>query len=293
MARRALTAVFAVSVALMLSAGVAHADPEFHITESSARPGDTLHFTISDADSGSSYAIDVAGRPVAQGSVPRSERVSGTFAMPDLGETDSKATVTAKIVERRSTRIRTDSVQYIAPPVVVPTPAPAPAPEPEPEPAPAPAPAVVSPPPSAPQAAPAADPPHALAQPVHKDRASRKRRAHRPRAERGPQRTAAVEHKRRSRRSKAKRKRAKHRKARTAPLFDGVPESGNRSDDGGGASAKSIGPRGVPAAAVGEVAGGGGFTAATLVPIGLGLGAVLLGATALFRRRQLRSGRER
>ena len=267
---------------LLASVAAAHADPGLRLTESTATPGDTVHFTISDAEDVKSYSIEIAGRPVTQGGNRGREKISGTFTMPDLGGPTRAVAVDATLTEPDETFKVSRSLQYVG--AVQPaTAAPVAA-------APEPAQAVVQPAPaptstSVPDAPPAYEPPHSErpSKPAVSGRRAPKRRVHVRQA--GTPTT--VEHTRR----RAARKRPRKRRApRTAPLFDGIPESsGGRAGAGGPPSLNSIVPP--TAFLTAAPAGGsedGGLTAAVLVPAVLGFVALLLAATALLRNRRLR-----
>jgi hypothetical protein len=61
-------------------------EPAIHIADTSAGPGDTVRFTLSDTQPGATYTVWVEGRVVATGEdTTAAQGYRGTFTMPDLG----------------------------------------------------------------------------------------------------------------------------------------------------------------------------------------------------------------
>lgn len=269
---------------LLGSAAAAHADPGFRLTESAASAGDTVHFAISDAEDVKRYTIEIAGRPVAEGGKARHETITGTFTMPDLGGSARNVVVDARMKEHGETDTASRTLRYIVAAAVEPPP-PAAAPvipaATEPAPAPPPAAPVAPAPPEAPAAY---DPPHTLT-----TAAPSVTRAAPPRRASTGGRTSARHAVIRTRDRKAKRTRSRRTRARTAPLFDGVPEAARaEGGPGGPSSLNSITGSTVAASSSSGIQGGGdAFKAAVIVPALMGFAALLLAGTALARNRRL------
>jgi len=265
-----------------------------HLGESEARAGQVVHFSISDVDEEEAYVIQIGDRTLAAGNGTESEQVSGEFTMPDLGGGERKVKVEAEIRDGDDRKTVKRKLRYLGGPApaltVADTPPAAP---------PAPAPAAL--PPAAPAPAPA-QPLTAAGVPAPE------RPAIRPRSRRGPPRQARKKPRSKRRRSRsqahrpkgrgrdsavkrAKPNRAKRDRARTAPLFDGIPEpgsggSGGSPDAGSGLNDRNtIAPAAAALTGAGADIGGGGLSAAVLVPALLGLAALALTGTALLRRR--------
>jgi VTC domain-containing protein len=100
---------------LLGAAAVAHADPTFVLTQSGAAPGDSVHFSISGTEGRATYSLEVDGEELGEGSVPEDSGVSGTFTMPDLGNTSRAVTVEAQITQSDETMTRERSLQYHPP----------------------------------------------------------------------------------------------------------------------------------------------------------------------------------
>jgi hypothetical protein len=264
--------------------GVAHADPRFALTESQARAGEPVHFSISGAEGRVDYGLEVGDIEVLEGT-STAKVVTGQFTMPDLGAAGRTVTVEARIREPDDTTTVRRSLEYLAP--APPPPAPVATP-------PAPAPTAVA------QAQPPPEPIHSV---VGGKAPPRPKRAGKPHAQRPPQnaekrragtRRPSTTTRRQATRGRAgKRKKARHRRAapRTAPLFDGVPESpaGPGTDDRGGGflALNAIFPpttASIPSPGSGP---DGGLSAAVLVPALLGLAALMLAGATLARRRRL------
>ena len=98
---RAVASVLAaVAVLPLLLAGTAYAcnDPELDLVDREAKAGDTVHFSIINTKPGAEYTIEIVGHgQIASGTdTTDAEGVSGSFTMPDLG--DSAKTVSVKMV---------------------------------------------------------------------------------------------------------------------------------------------------------------------------------------------------
>jgi hypothetical protein len=277
---RARAAVLLTTLTFLLSSATAHAKPTFGLTETSARAGDLVHFTIAGVDGSMSYALEVDGTQVLDGTSDGG--VSGTFTVPDLGDESWTVTVDAKIRGAGKRKNLQSELQYLGSALPVTDP-----------PAQAPAPAV----PVVPQAAPSPQQiysPDAVdgtsPAPAVKPRSRHRRRHTRKRhAIEVPRRVVARsgERRRRAHRRPARRKhdaaarkaRSKRAARRTAPLFDGIPVPGG-----------GLAPR--PALLVATTGGRPAHTA-IVVPTMLGLAAIALAGTALLRRRRLASRRGR
>lgn len=283
---RALAAPVFTTLCILLSAAPAcAADPTFLLAQSEARAGDTVQFSITGTKKRVTYDIEVGGKEVLEGSGSADGMILGQFTMPDLGASNRTVTVQAEIDEPRGTTVTRRKLQYLlpaapeplvsAPPATAPGPAPVVAQQAVPL---LPKPAHAIPPAAAP-VSPA---------PVGKrsSRAPRQARGE-PRVtsrNRGPKRHVVVKQRRAKHRAKH---RTKRRAARTAPLFDGIRESGSgpesaAQDDGPGfLSMNAI----APPTSVLSAARGDGLNAAVMVPALLGLVALAIAGTALLRKR--------
>jgi hypothetical protein len=275
------------TLTFLLSVSTAHAKPAFGLTESSARAGDLVHFTISGVDGGVTYALEVDDTEVVEGTGDGG--VSGTFTVPDLGDAVRTVTVDAKIRGSGRRKSLQSELEYLgsALPLTGPLPAPPPAVP------------VVSQevPPSEPSYSPDAiertsPAPAVTRRSSHRRRESRKRHAIEPArhvARSGERRRRA--HRRRDRRhhgAAARKTRSKRAAEPATPLSDGVPVPGGPAQRPG---AEPLAPS--PAlVAMGARAGDAGGTA-VMVPALLGLGALALAGTAVLRRRRLVSRRGR
>lgn len=293
--RTAVAALFGTLV-LLVGAAPAHAGPSLHLGESEARAGQVVHFSISDVDEEEAYVIQIGDRPVAAGNGTQSEQVSGQFTMPDLGGGERKVTLEAEIRDQDDRKTVKRKLRYLGgpapaltvadtPPVTPPAPAPATLPPAAPTPAPAPAqPLTVA-------GVPASEPPairsrsrRGSSRPArNKSRSERRRSRSQPHRPKSRGRDSTVK--------RAKRNKAKRDHARTAPLFDGVPEPGSGGSRGGSDARSGLNDHNTiaPPAAALTVAGGdasGGLTAATVVPALLGLAAFALAGMALLRKRR-------
>jgi hypothetical protein len=277
-----------------MSAAVAQADPTFVLAESQARAGDTVHFTITGADDRVTYELEVADRDVLKGAADADGGVvAGQFTMPDLGDTAKSVQVEAELREDDDKTTVKRKLQYLGhaqPVTVVPAApaqvtAPAASPQPVQEPAREHTPGAAKAP---------AEPGAGARRAKRKRRQARERRAARRRDTTSEQ--SGSRSKQQSRRdahdSQAKTKRRKGAAPRTAPLFDGVPESqtGGYAAPDDGESAKA--PQRKPPAAVvtsplaGEQANEP--AAAILVPGLLGLAGFILAGTVFLRKRRTR-----
>jgi hypothetical protein len=286
-----------------MSVSVAHAHPKFTLAESQATAGDTVHFTITGAKGRVSYELEIGDREVAEDSASSGKALSGQFTMPDLGGSDREVTVEAQIEESHKTTTARRKIRYLAAVPAIATPVPAIAvpvmPAPAPPAAPAPA-----PPSAAPQAAPGPEPTHVgqTSEQARSRGAATKRVARGPRPHVRGRRTAArrrsagVRDGARRRSAPARKARGRRAAARTAPLFDGVPESpgagGAERAPRGGNRLPGLNAIAPPSAALTAAPGaaGGGPAAAVLVPALLGLVALLVAGTALARKRRLAAG---
>jgi hypothetical protein len=277
----------------LLSAGVAQADPSLVLAESGARAGDPVHFSISGAEGRVEYEVEVGGRDVAAGS--GAGAVSGQFTMPNLGNSAKAVTVEADLEDEDDDTTVYRKLQYLGPAVAVtgvqPSAAPAPAP---PE-----APASPPQPVQVPQAtlAPAAAP--AAARQRSKRRAKHRRK--RAKSERRRHAPGSGGSKSRNRRSRGRDTAVKHTRAkrlvpRTAPLFDGVPESGSprrpKSDGDRATGPKETVPRTAKLTGA-RVDPAGHSAAAVLIPALLAFASLVLAGTALLRKRRLASEEDR
>jgi hypothetical protein len=290
---------------VLTGGGTAHAHPGFAVVEQQARAGDTVHFSITGARNRVNYEIEVADREVVQGSATGT-LITGEFTMPALGESARTFKVEAEMYESgKKTKVK-PKIEYLG--LALPRPEPARVEEPA---APValpnalPAPNVPAPA-SAHESAPApAAAPATTAAPVSPARAVRRgtRRARRTdtrrhtrarphRAEAGGLKPHRGRHARKTRKTRSRR--GPH--ARTAPLFDGVPEPGSGSFDPGSVKGFSalnaiLPPTVTVAGATADNAAGADPPVALLVPGLLGLAALTLAGTALHRRRTLRRRR--
>jgi hypothetical protein len=287
---RARAAVLFTTVIFLLSAAVAHAQPSLELTESAARAGDLVHFSISGADGSITYALEVDDKQVLEGT---GGAVSDTFTVPDLGDVVRTVTVEAEIRGSDKRKKLKRKLLYLgsALPALGP---PAPAPT-------AAVPAVV---PAAPPSTQPIYSPNAIEGPSpapavtprsrRRPRQSRKRRAvgpprHVARSEER-RRHAHRGHGRRNRDAETRNTRSKRPAPWAAPLFETVPEPGARARPGGGIfSLNAIAPRTAVLAATTARSGDGGGRAAVVVPALLGLAGLALAGTAVLRRRRLAS----
>ena len=274
----------------MLSAAPAcAADPTFLLAQSEARAGDTVQFSITGAKKRVTYEIEVGGKEVLEGSGAAHGVILGQFTMPDLGASSRTVTVEAEIDEQRGTTVARRKLQYLlptAPEPLVSGPPPATASGAAPV-----VPVVLHqaatvPPAPANTISPAAAPVAPAPVGKHASRAPRQARGE-PRVtsrNRGPKRHVVVKKRRAKHRVKHSTKR---RAARTAPLFDGIPETGSgpesaaQPDAPGFLSMNAI----APPTSVLSAASGDGLNAAVMVPGLLGLVALAIAGTALLRKR--------
>ncbi len=295
-----------------MSAAVAQADPSFVLAESQARAGDAVHFSITGGEDQVTYELQVADRDVLNGGADGDNgAISGQFTMPDLGGTAKSVTVEAEIRDDGDDKTTVKrKLQYLGPAAKVdPTPVP-PAPVAAPA---APQQAVSGPAPAqgpAAAAAPSAPAPAAERRAKRKRRQARRRRAAARRRDISSrsQRENQSEGKSKSKNeqpsssakrdakakatAKAKAKRHKRPAARTAPLFDGVPEpesGGSSADDlSESEQARAKLPAGVLTTAVANRGGDDQHATAILLPGLLGLAAFVLAGATLVRKRRTR-----
>jgi hypothetical protein len=283
----------------LLSATAADAHPSFEITAPSARAGDLVNFSISGVEGRVTYALQVGDKHILDGTGggdAAGDVISGTFTFPDLGAAVRSITVEAEIQGADKRKKGKRKLEYLGP-APRPTGPPAPAPPP-PLPAVAPQPTQSQQPIHSPNRTDQASPPPAVTPPSSRGpRQSGERRAiESPRhaARSGERRGRA--HRGRvhaDRDVRTGNTRSKRPPPRTAPLFDGVPEpgAGAYADDGDGISGPNgTARRAAVVAPTGARLGDGGVNAAVVVPALLGLAALALAGTAVFRRRVLRRG---
>ncbi len=248
-----------------------------------------VHFSISDIDEDETYVLEIGDRRLAQGSGNEAEEVSGQFTMPDLGGGERTVTVEAEIGERGDTTTVKRTLRYLG--AVTPARAVA---------APSPAPSARSRrrrhrlwtrpnPPRDDNSRPACITASLGPDTLEKGAAAGPKEKAHDRAAAGRRRlnTSAVKRAKKEEKAKPKRERA-----RTAPLFDGVPESSGGSATPG-RSTRSSGPNAtaLPPATLARAATDGAYSgpaAAVLAPALLGLAALALVCTALLRGRRRR-----
>jgi hypothetical protein len=111
--RRLAAAAAVLFTSALLGATIAQADATFVLSETAAKAGDTVHFSIGDSENIDGYAIEVADREVAESSELDGDTAS-VFTMPDLG--DSSRTVAVELTIKRSdeTTTLTRSLTYLA-----------------------------------------------------------------------------------------------------------------------------------------------------------------------------------
>jgi hypothetical protein len=273
---------------LLLSAGIAHARPQLDVTEPDARAGDPVHFSVTGAEGYVEYDLEVGDREVLEGAAIGNP-ILGQFTMPDLGGDARIVKLEAHIeLLGKATKVK-QKIRYAGPAAVAPGSSAGP---------PAAAPQTVVPAAVAPTQAPAVQaplatagaspPPHESAAPQVASQRPRKARARRTSREAPASRP--VERKRRTA-SVVKRSRAKRRDhPRTAPLFDGIPESPGSpaAGDGGGGfqSLNAILSSATPVSSPGA-GGDDGLSAAVVIPGLLALAALMLAGTAVARRRRI------
>ena len=252
-----------------------------------------VHFSISDIDEDETYVLEIGDRRLAEGSGTKAEQVSGQFAMPDLGGGARTVTVEAEIGERNDMTTVKRTLRYLG--ALAPAPATSGQPPAPPAPVPAaPTPTVDTPNPT--HATTTPDPPASRATVDRKrsERAPRHRRKRRKaeRLQSSPKRVAG--HRRDSAVKRAKRKKEtakpKRERPRTAPLFDGVPESsGGSAAPGRSTGSSGVNESALPSATLTRAATDGAYAgpaAAVLAPMLLGLAALALVGTALLRSRR-------
>ena len=289
-------ALFFSTLSFLIGGGVAHAHPSFAVVEQHARAGDTVHFSIAGAKSRVDYEIEVHDREVLEGSAA-GNLITGEFTMPALGEDARTVKIEAELRQSGKKTKSKPKIEYLGlalpateaapaegPPVPVALPNAVLAPASTPAAATPPSPAAVTPKASGTPASPARAVRRGRSETGRKS-AKRNRVERRGRVERQGRKAA---HRKQARRGK----RSRRPPARTAPLFDGVPEPGSggfRASDGDGfAAINAIVPPTTVADAAATRAAGAALPLAVLVPGLLGLAALTLTATALHRRRALR-----
>jgi hypothetical protein len=295
--RRALAAVFFSSLFFVTSVGVARADPGFTLVEAEARAGDLVHFSITGAHGPVTYELEIGDHDVVEDAVGAGSVIVGEFTLPHLGDSGKTVTVEADIRERHDRTKVKRKLRYLG--AALPPTRAAPPPQAAPEPAAEPPalPAAAAPAPANPPSA-APPPPPAGAAQDSADPATRARTVRRRSARRGRQGGVRSRGSRPARggkpdrRSPRRKSRKKKRGARTAPLFDGVPEPGAGNylsgRSGGHASVNAIAPPAATLVAARTAPGDGGLSAAVLVPGLMGVAALMLTGIAVHRRRRLR-----
>lgn len=291
------------SLALSASAA-AHTDADFTLAEGEARAGDAVHFSLTGTHGQFTYELEIGSIDVVE-DTSATGPVSAQFTLPHLGNSQRTVVVKAVIRETRHKTTVTRKLRYLGPAVAPPRPdkpAPAekPAPEPAPEPmaqaAPAPLPSLSAP--ASPASAPAAAQQDRQSGPASRAAARQDARRHAKRRKGSPRRTTSVPASR-ERRSGHRRASAHHKgrtrgrlRARTAPLFDGVPERGIRGGSPAAREGYATPNAIVPPALVSTRApvsdGKSGIGTALLVPGFMGLAALALAGTAAHRKRRLR-----
>jgi hypothetical protein len=263
-----------------MSVAVAHADPGASLAESQVRAGDPVHFTITNGDGHVSYEIEVAGRDVLRGS-GEGPTVSGQFTTPNLGTGAKSVKVEIDIEDEDDKTEVARTLQYLG--AALP-PAPTTAPEP----------AAAAPLTQAAPAAPAASPapaatPKAKQKAKQRAKSKRRKRARKIRVREQHRSTPGRKVQQKHSAPAKTHKRVRRPGARTAPLFDGVPERGASRYQ---AEEKDISApkRKVPTPPVFATAaadtGSGEPAVAILVPGLLGLAGFLLAAATVVRRRR-------
>jgi hypothetical protein len=277
----------------LLSAPAAYARPSFELTESAARAGDRVGFSISGADGSATYELEVDHKQVLEGA--GGGAVSGVFTVPDLGDAVRTVTVEAEIRGSDKQKRIKRKLEYLGSALPVPGP-PASASSPAlpavlPPAAPAPEPNYSPNPISGTSSGPAVTPP-----PRGQPRQSRKARTVEPPlhlARRGERpRRAHRGHDRRNRDAGARNTRPRRLGPRTAPHFGSIPPPGARARPragGGSSSLNAIAPPATVLAATRAHPGDDGLKAAVVVPALLGLAGLALTGTAVLRRRRLAS----
>jgi hypothetical protein len=285
-------AVFFSTLTFLLSVAVAHARPSFELTDSTARAGDVVHFSISGVEGwGVAYHLEVGGEDVQDGRDRAA--VAGAFTMPDLGDAARTVIVDAQVWWSDNQRKEKRRLEYLGralPVADVPAPVST---------------VAAGEPPAAPPAEPissakvldgtAAAP--AAASPSHRrPRQSRERRPAIPQrhAERsGKRRRSAHRGRDRRKRDATARKRHSKRSARRYKgFFHGYaePRANGRPGGDGLLALNAMAPY-TAALAVTRARTGGDGNAALVVPALLGLAGLALAGTAVVRRRRLASRR--
>jgi hypothetical protein len=292
--RGALAASLSILI-LLSSAGVAQADPRFTLTESQARAGEAVHFSIAGADGSFKYGLEVGDVAVLNGSAAK--LVSGQFTMPDLGAAGKTVTVEARIQEPEDTTTATRILAYLPP----------------------------APPPAAPVQAPPASPPAAVApaqpasQPTHSLPAQQQTEKRDPEPPRQHQRQSAAqgnpdrgpssmggkkeENGKKDKKDKGKKdkdKQKKDKKKKDKNKKDKDKKKKDKDNAGGGGAGKGGGGFGAlnaifppSAASIAPPGAGpnGGPNPAILLPALVGLAALMLAGATLGRRRRLAGAR--
>jgi hypothetical protein len=289
--RRAQAAILSSMLVLLLGSGVAHARPQLAVTEAEARAGDPVHFSVSGTEGLVEYELEIGDREVIEGAAVGNP-ILGQFAMPDLGADARVVKLEAHIeLLGKTTKVK-HKIRYAGAAAAASGPPAAPtAAVPDPV-----APAAVAPvqPPAvqAPLAPAETSPPPPESAAIHvagqvPRKAGVQRTSRRQPAGRAVERKRPVA-------SEVKRSRAKRRNhPRTAPLFDGIPESSGGSAAGGGGDGFHALNAILPPAPSISTPGAGGdsaLSAAVLVPGLLAVAALMLAGTALARRRRLAAG---
>ena len=81
---------------LLAGAASAYAAPTLEVAETQARTGDTVHFSIADADHGTTYVFRIGDEEVAHDKARGRHGLAGEFKMPHLGEVSRVVTLEAR-----------------------------------------------------------------------------------------------------------------------------------------------------------------------------------------------------
>ena len=283
----------------LVSAAPAAAHRNLEFTETGARSGDVVHFSITGLDGAVTYELTADDRKIVEGA--GIDDVSGAFTMPDLGSSARAVKVEAEIRESGKRKKVKEKLDYLGAALPVPKTPPVSKTPPAPDPAPAPPvvvpPSVASPEPvSTPTAVQGASSVTALTQP------SSSAKPHKSSRKPSVERTGHVVRHEAPRHVQSRRERlgtggaswhhrVRRSHARTAPLFDGVPEAGagSTTQPTGTSSLNAIAPRTLSAATDTPSGADGSAFFVIVVPALLALLSFALAGTVVVRRRRLAS----
>ena len=274
------------STLLLLAAASAHANPSLQVAEPEAKAGQTVHFSISEAERGARYVLQIGEEQVAREKARGRHGVSGEFAMPNLGDVTKAVTLQARASKHHDddddddeATTLTHTLLYVAPPTASAAPVVAPL-------------AVALVPAPASEAAPALLP-SAQTQPAPSGPGGVRRRQRSP----GPREDGRAREQRRSDVRHLSRRRTKRKsRQRTAsglryvlgsggaadPLWSGEPTNGSTSIPRVNAA-----PRATITPSSKIIGGGkGGASIAVMIPALLALAALALATVAVVRRRR-------